>query len=612
MSLLAPFWFLLAGAAAVPLLLHLMRRRSGVRTEFPAARYLARAEREHSRSLRLRNLLLMMLRVCIILFIALAAARPQVRGSGWSTGRGPVALAIVLDNSLSTSVVVDGQPVLEALRDSADRVLAAATPEDRVWLVTADGKVAGGSAGSAQGALAALGPLASAGDLPAAVRTAAATVAGAAGLAPRVVVLTDAQRTAWPGVVQAPDGVPYVVVSSGADTPANRAVVTAIARPTRWTPRGSLDVDIRTTDTVTYRVALLAAGVPATVARGAFAPGERKVIGLAPDARGWVAGRVEIDPDELPGDDVRWFAAWVGSAPGVLAAPGAGAFVRSAVDVLKAESRARDGRDIRFMAADEVDGDGAVFLTAPVQVAQVGAANQALARRGIPWRFGALRPGGRLRGAGVEGADIRSRFALVATAGDRVDTVATVDGEPWAVSGATPAGPYVLVASALVPEATTLPVRAAFVPWVAALVVERLVGAGGDVVAATPGASVPMPAWADSLIVEGADAPALRSAEFTAPAVPGVHFFFRDGQRVGALVVNAEDRESILARMDDSELAGLFGAAPARRASADRRWRDALFAGDAPRALVTPLLVAVVALLVLELAATTLRTRGTA
>lgn len=76
MSLLAPLYLLLGAAAVVPLLIHLLRRRIGTRLDFPAARYLARAEQEHSRSLRLRNILLMILRVAIVLFVAVAAARP--------------------------------------------------------------------------------------------------------------------------------------------------------------------------------------------------------------------------------------------------------------------------------------------------------------------------------------------------------------------------------------------------------------------------------------------------------------------------------------------------------------------------------------------------------
>src|SRR5205814_3580192 len=100
MSFLSPWFLVLAGAAAVPLLIHLLRRRIGVRVEFPAARYLARAEREHSRTLRMRNLLLMLLRMIAVMLVALAAARPTARSAG--AGHAPTALAIVIDNSLST------------------------------------------------------------------------------------------------------------------------------------------------------------------------------------------------------------------------------------------------------------------------------------------------------------------------------------------------------------------------------------------------------------------------------------------------------------------------------------------------------------------------------
>src|SRR5580693_2988658 len=110
MGFLAPIFLALGLGAAVPLLIHLLRRRTGVRIDFPAARYLARAEQEHSRRLKLRNLLLMLVRVLAVASIAVAAARPVsgVLGRLVGAGHAPVALAIVLDNSLSTSVVVAG------------------------------------------------------------------------------------------------------------------------------------------------------------------------------------------------------------------------------------------------------------------------------------------------------------------------------------------------------------------------------------------------------------------------------------------------------------------------------------------------------------------------
>ena len=116
MSFLAPLYLLLGLGAAVPLLLHLLRRNIATRVDFPAARYLLRAEQEHSRSLRVRNLLLMLLRVLLVLALTLAASRPFLAGVG--VGHGPTAVAILLDNSLSTTAVVGGIPVFALIRDA--------------------------------------------------------------------------------------------------------------------------------------------------------------------------------------------------------------------------------------------------------------------------------------------------------------------------------------------------------------------------------------------------------------------------------------------------------------------------------------------------------------
>src|SRR5438270_13525727 len=120
-----------------------MRRRIGRGVEFPAARYLDRAEKEHSRTLRIRNLLLMFLRVLALLAIATAAARPVARWLG--AGHAPTAIAIVIDNSLSSSAVVNGRPLLDQFKSMARDVLAHATSTDHVWIVGMDGRVRGGT-----------------------------------------------------------------------------------------------------------------------------------------------------------------------------------------------------------------------------------------------------------------------------------------------------------------------------------------------------------------------------------------------------------------------------------------------------------------------------------
>ncbi|HEX7977086.1 MAG TPA: BatA and WFA domain-containing protein, partial [Gemmatimonadaceae bacterium] len=236
MSFLAPLWLMLGAAVSIPLLLHLMRRNVATRVEFPAARYLQRAEAEHSRSLRIRNLLLMMLRVLIVLALALAAARPFLPGLG--VGHGPTAVAIVLDNSLSTTAVVGGRQVFDRLKDAARRLIDAATPADRLWLVTADGRVRGGSRDALLAELARVGPSEGAGDLTLALGRAATAVRDATLPSRSVAVATDAQRTAWATAV--PVELPFALFIPSGAPPQNRAVLSAVAEPPRWTPRGTI------------------------------------------------------------------------------------------------------------------------------------------------------------------------------------------------------------------------------------------------------------------------------------------------------------------------------------------------------------------------------------
>src|SRR5690606_8530377 len=135
MGFLSPLLLVLGAAVAVPIILHLFQRHQGPRVIFPALRYLRRAEKEHARQIKLRQLLLMLLRVAAILLLALAAARPFARGAG--AQHSPTAVAIVLDNSLSTGVIAGDRRLLDVLRDRALETLEAAGPDDRFWLIRA-------------------------------------------------------------------------------------------------------------------------------------------------------------------------------------------------------------------------------------------------------------------------------------------------------------------------------------------------------------------------------------------------------------------------------------------------------------------------------------------
>jgi hypothetical protein len=596
MSFLAPFWLALAGAIAVPLLIHLMRRRIGMRVDFPAARYLARAEREHSRTLRIRNLLLMLLRVLALLAIAVAAARPVARWLG--AGHAPTAMAIVIDNSLSTGAVVNGRPLLDQFKTMARDVLNDATSADRLWLVTIDGKVRGGNAATLRDEISRLEPLAGAGDPTTALARAAGVVRASGLEARQVAVLSDGQRSEWQHVPALADAQVLVFAPSAAP-PTNRGVTLAEARPVRWTPRGAVATRFQSRDSTTYRITLNGR----TFARGTASPSEEVVVRAAPPERGWVAGTVELEPDELAGDNVRHFAVWIGPAPAVTVAPAAGAFVKNAIDVLRASERVADGRDISIVTADEAVALPAL-ITAPTDPVKLGAANRALEKLGVPWRYGMRRTdNSTLRGAGFDGATTKLRYDLVAQAGAVAETLAVVGRDAFAVAGPR----YVLLASPLLPEATDVPVRAAFVPWLGSVLSERLVGDPGQVITSTPGVRLARPRWADA--IESADGQrTMLDESFDAPARAGTYFLSHGQRRVGALVVNAPAEESSLERYASNELSARLAPRRALTARNASSWRAMAFRAAARRSLIQPILI--VALIMLIVEALAIRTRG--
>lgn len=541
MNFLAPIWLVLTAAVAVPLFLHFLRRRIEIRREFPAARYLLRAEKENVRRLKLRNLLLMLLRTLALLFLALAAARPISALLG--SGHVPTALAVVIDNTMSTGAIVEGSPLLSRLKAAARAVVAGAGSNDEIWLVTADGTVTGGARSLILEAIDRIEPLGGRADLTGAITHAAGLALAADLSASTVVVLTDGQSSQWPGDLSLGD-VRVVAFAPRGAVPFNRAVTMAEPRPPRWSPKGTVLVASSGADSVTYRVTLGGR----TVARGLLRGNDEQVVRLEPPERGWLAGAVDLAPDELRGDDERHFAVWIGDAAAVNVLPGAGSFVRDAVEALVQSALVTRGTAIEVASVDEATRLPALLI-APANPVRLGAANRNLERLGLAWRLGEVRRDETVaRGGELDGTAVRMRFPLELAGGARrpADTLATASGEPWVVAGPG----YVLIGSPMTAEATALPVRAPFLPWLSAALSQRLTREGSGLIQSDPGAPVRLPPGVTGL--EGDSQTVGASA--TAPSRPGVFFLRRGEERVGALVVNPEREESRLDRLGATEL----------------------------------------------------------
>jgi aerotolerance regulator-like protein len=519
-------------AAAIPALLHLLERRVPPEADFPPLRYLSEAERQNARRLKLRHLLLLILRTALIVLIVLAAARPlfPTQASGGSLHE-PTAVAVILDNSVSSGLVVDGRPALERLKAMARGSLARATASDRLWLVLADGVARAGTPDVLLATVDSAGVSARRLDLTAAVRAATRLVDAEPVPAREVHVVSDLQRTALgPGRAGVLRGVRVLALAPPSRAPANHGV--GAARVTD----GVAAVDIVGTPgtgeggaaPVTLRIH------GREVGRALVAPGSTASITLPPLGPGWWVGEAVLDADELRADDRR-FLVWRVAAPArvtALSSTGGGPFVAAALAVLEEAQRVRRGTEVAIGDRPEA-GTLVSVVVPPAEPALIGQANRALAARGGRWRFGSAGTPGPIAGAAVPAIarlQVTRRYRIEVVTGDAgrgtgndTTVLATVNGEPWLVRD----GSVLLLGSRLDTAWTALPAAPAFVPFVDALV-NRL--ARGE---------------APVTEVEGA---------------PRVEFRTRGADTIGAIISGLDPRESDLTPASPALVREVLGA----------------------------------------------------
>ncbi len=571
MSFLHPW--LLAGllAAGVPVFLHLIQRREPPTVLFPAVRYLVTTTREHQRRLRIQHWLLLLLRTLLVVALVLAAAGPSLPRAGVGT-HAPAALVVVLDNSASSAAVVDGTPRLEQLRRAALAALAAATPDDALWLVLADGVPRRGDAAQLAALVRAATPLPRRLDLGEAVRGADQVLASERKPG-GILVVSDLQATA---LGPAAPRVPVTVARPEGAVPRNAGIAGLAPGPQPWPPEGGrVTVTLAGDSALQVPVSVALAGRPPRQALGTV--GSAVSVPVPAAAPGWRAVEAAIDPDELRLDDRRVGAVRVAPLARLDCRDG-GRHVAAACEVLVANGRAARGDEVRVGAF----GATASVVLPPEDPALAGALNRELERRGVAWRYGGPLPAAATDSGALLGrVAVTRRLRLVAAGSGRTGVLATAGGEPWLVRS----GRTVLVGSRLDPAWTALPLTAGFVPFVDVLV-NRL--ARGELAAleAAPGDAVPLPDLVTALAV-GDRRVAVEGGAPWRPQEVGLVWLLAGRDTAGVLAVNVDARESRLARASDGRVRALWPGARVVPLGAAGR---AAFAGGARSDLRGPLL----------------------
>jgi len=127
-------------AVGIPLVIHLLDRRNPPRVPFAAVEFILRSQRKRAHRFRIRQLLLLLARMLLLAGLAFAFARPQwlTEAPSLAAAGPPTATVVVLDDSLSLQLRVDGEePLFERARELAAEVFAGQRPEDSGGIVRA-------------------------------------------------------------------------------------------------------------------------------------------------------------------------------------------------------------------------------------------------------------------------------------------------------------------------------------------------------------------------------------------------------------------------------------------------------------------------------------------
>lgn len=305
---------LLLGAllGALPIVIHLINRHRARLVPFAAIEFLLLSDKRLARRLKLKQLLVLALRVLLIVALAVALAKPYLEPEGAADldVAAPGAVALVIDDSLSMSAIdADGETALSRALAEARRLVSARGVRTSMALVTAseparvltEAPTFDGDA--LEAALGQIRPTARGQDLGGALREAGRLLSASGEARRQIVVLSDNAAHAW---ADTPRDWPWAPVTELTHLPLggprpNVSLADVVPRPEAdalalvVTVENHGEAEVATTVT-----ARLGAGGP----RASDARTASEVVTLAPRARGEVTlrfRREEAAPSGAPG-----------------------------------------------------------------------------------------------------------------------------------------------------------------------------------------------------------------------------------------------------------------------------------------------------------------------
>ena len=115
---------------AIPIIIHLVHRRKAKPMPFSTLRFLQMVDQRVARRQRLRELLLLALRMLLLAALIGALERPMLHSGSFKGAGLPTTVAILLDDTASMQAVKQGSSAFSRARDGALQVLDGLKNED--------------------------------------------------------------------------------------------------------------------------------------------------------------------------------------------------------------------------------------------------------------------------------------------------------------------------------------------------------------------------------------------------------------------------------------------------------------------------------------------------
>jgi hypothetical protein len=312
---------------ALPLVIHLLTRRTTRIIKFPSLQLLTTARASHSRLFRLRHWLLLLLRTLALTALLLAFLKPL-----WRTGVRPdkntartgsaTAVVVILDTSASMAYQGDGGPVFAEARQSAGHLLRKLGPQDQANLILAGGQPRPVMSELTEHRFHLLNDLERAtvtqerSDFDAALAEAVRQLDSVEASTRELHIVSDFQRSAWASVnfAAVPARIRLNLIPVGPDQRENTSLSDLTITPATPTPDEEVEISCRVTHHGTQAreiPLLLNVGDGFSTTRSlTLAPGASSVqtFRLRLGSTGWRDGEFRLPDDRLACDNHLYFA----------------------------------------------------------------------------------------------------------------------------------------------------------------------------------------------------------------------------------------------------------------------------------------------------------------